>query len=128
MRNTPRLADKTRRNAGIVSLSLGVFLMLALSDAHSLIAQIDKLIVDQRLPELPRASGGQMAGVSGGALVVIGGSDYPTSLFEGGQKRWLDSILVLEPGAKAWKPTGKMDHPLGYGAAVSVDDSVVVIG
>ena len=81
-----------------------------------------------QLPDLPQASGGQMAGVSNGTLLVIGGSYYKTSLFEGGQKLWLDTILALEPDAKDWRLAGKLDHPLGYGAAVSVDDSVIVIG
>jgi N-acetylneuraminic acid mutarotase len=81
-----------------------------------------------QLPDLPQASGGQMAGVSNGTLLVIGGSYYKTSLFEGGQKLWLDTILALEPNAKDWRLAGKLDHPLGYGAAVSVDDSVIVIG
>jgi len=81
-----------------------------------------------QLPDLPQASGGQMAGVSNGTLLVIGGSYFKTSLFEGGQKLWLDTILALEPNAKDWRLAGKLDHPLGYGAAVSVDDSVIVIG
>jgi N-acetylneuraminic acid mutarotase len=127
MHNSLRL-DKTRRNLGTIALALGAALLFTHLGTHPLIAQADKRINAQRMPELPQASGGQMAGISGGALVVIGGSAFPTSLFEGGQKLWLDSILVLEPGAKAWKLVGRIDHPLGYGAAVSVDDSVIVIG
>jgi len=80
------------------------------------------------LPDLPQASGGQMAGVSNGTLLVIGGSYFKTSLFEGGQKLWLDTILALEPNGKAWKLAGRLDHPLGYGVAVGVGDSVIVIG
>jgi N-acetylneuraminic acid mutarotase len=69
-----------------------------------------------------------MAGVSDGTLLVIGGSYFKTSIFEGGQKLWLDTILALEPNGGAWKLAGRLEHPLGYGAAVSVDDSVLVIG
>jgi iduronate 2-sulfatase len=81
-----------------------------------------------QLPDLPQAGGGQMAGVSDGTLLVVGGSYFKTSIFEGGQKLWLDTILALEPNGEAWKPAGRLDHPLGYGAAVSVDDGVIVIG
>jgi arylsulfatase A-like enzyme/N-acetylneuraminic acid mutarotase len=79
-------------------------------------------------PDLPQASSGQMAGVSNETLLVIGGSYFKTSIFEGGQKLWLDTILALEPNGETWKLAGRLDHPLGYGAAVSVDDSVIVIG
>lgn len=85
-------------------------------------------ITHPQLPDLPQASGGQMAGVSNGTLLVIGGSYFKTSIFEGGQKLWLDTILALEPNAKAWRLAGRLEHPLGYGAAVSVDDSVIVVG
>jgi iduronate 2-sulfatase len=80
------------------------------------------------LPDLPQASSGQMAGVSDGTLLVIGGSYFKTSIFEGGQKLWLDTILALEPNGETWKLAGRLEHPLAYGAAVSVDDGVIVIG
>jgi arylsulfatase A-like enzyme/N-acetylneuraminic acid mutarotase len=80
------------------------------------------------LPDLPQASSGHMAGVSNGTLLVIGGSYFKTSIFEGGQKLWLDTILALEPNGETWKLAGRLDHPLGYGAAVGVDDGVIVIG
>jgi iduronate 2-sulfatase len=81
-----------------------------------------------RLPDLPQASGGQMAGLSDETLLVIGGSYFKTSIFEGGKKHWLDTILALEPNGEDWKLAGRLDHPLGYGAAVSVGDGVIVIG
>src|SRR5215475_2572816 len=80
------------------------------------------------LPDLPQPSSGQMAGVSNGTLLVAGGSYFKTSIFEGGQKLWLDTILALEPNGETWKLAGRLDHPLGYGAAVSVDDGVIVLG
>jgi N-acetylneuraminic acid mutarotase len=80
------------------------------------------------LPDLPQPSSGQMAGVSNGTLLVAGGSYFKTSIFEGGQKSWLDTILALEPNGESWKLAGRLDHPLGYGAAVSVDDGVIVLG
>jgi arylsulfatase A-like enzyme len=80
------------------------------------------------LPDLPQASSGQMSGVSNGTLLVVGGSYFKTSIFEGGQKLWLDTILALEPNGEAWKLAGRLDHPLGYGAAVSFDDGMIVVG
>lgn len=82
----------------------------------------------RRLPDLPQASGGQMAGVSNNTLLVIGGSYFKVPVWDGGQKLWLDTILALEPNAKEWKLAGRLDHALGYGAAVSVDDGVIVVG
>lgn len=109
-----------------------VFLFCSLlfggSSRFSSAANETPITATQSIPDLPQASGGQMAGVSNGALLVIGGSYFKTSIFEGGQKLWLDTILALEPNGKAWKLVGRLDHPLGYGASVSVDDGVIVIG
>lgn len=82
----------------------------------------------QRLPDLPRPSAGQMAGVSNGALIVAGGSYYQGSLFEGGRKLYLASILLLEAGAAGWREAGRLDHPLAYGAAAAIGDKVVIVG
>jgi len=101
-------------------------------DATAITPNIYRLAMTLRsqnpLPDLPQASSGQMAGVSNGTLLVIGGSYFKTSIFEGGQKLWLDTILALEPNGEAWKLAGRLENPLGYGAAVSVDDGVIVIG
>ena len=48
------------------------------------------------LPERPVAVGGQYAGVSGGALLAGGGAHFPTPLFEGGSKVWVDSVFALK--------------------------------
>ena len=80
------------------------------------------------LPALPLALGGQFAGVSNGALLAVGGSGFEVSIFEGGQKKWHDSIYVLEPGASGWQLAGRLDHPLAYGGSVTVTDGVICIG
>jgi SSS family transporter len=80
------------------------------------------------LPPLPQPSGGQMAGVANGTLLVIGGSHFDVPPWEGGAKIWLDQVFALEPAAREWKMVGHLPHPIGYGVAVSVDDSVIVIG
>jgi N-acetylneuraminic acid mutarotase len=122
------ISRQLRTNIAPATLLLGVLsiwthLMINAS-ARPPLAQTDL----SPLPDLPQASGGQMAGISNEALLVIGGSYFQRSLFEGGQKLWLETILALEPGAKTWKMAGRLDHPLGYGAAVSIDDSVILIG
>src|SRR5215831_4834878 len=61
------------------------------------------------LPDLPQPSSGQMAGVSNGTLLVAGGSYFKTSIFEGGQKLWLDTILALEPNGETWRLAGRLD-------------------
>lgn len=80
------------------------------------------------LPALPQPSGGHLVGQSNGTLLVIGGSYFNTPPWEGGKKIWLDTILALEPGAGSWKLAGRLPHPLGYGAAITVADSLIIIG
>jgi sialidase-1 len=81
-----------------------------------------------RIPDLPRPLSGHAAGVSHGALVIAGGTDFPTSMFEGGKKVWFDTIHVLPRGARAWRQAGRLPHPLAYAAAVGIDDRVIVAG
>ncbi len=83
---------------------------------------------NRMLPPLPQPSGGQMAGVSNHALLVIGGSYFDKPIWEGGTKLWLDTVHALESGAREWKPAGRLAHPLAYGAGVTATDGVIVIG
>jgi SSS family solute:Na+ symporter len=80
-----------------------------------------------RLPDLPLAISGQSGGVSHGALLVVGGSYFPVSPFEGGKKVWVDAVYVLEPGSERWL-TFRLDRPLAYAAGVTAQGGVVVIG
>jgi solute:Na+ symporter, SSS family len=82
----------------------------------------------QKLPQLPQARSGQFAGVSNGALVVIGGTNFPVSLFDGGQKLWYDDVFVLEPGQQEWRTGLRIDRPLAYGGSVTTSDGVICIG
>ena len=81
----------------------------------------------ERLPELPAPISGQMAGVRHGALLVLGGSNFPVPYFEGGAKTWVDTVYVLEPNAHQWK-TARLPRPSAYGAGVTTPDGVIVIG
>lgn len=82
----------------------------------------------KQLPKRPIAVGGQFAGISNGALLAAGGGAFPTPLFEGGKKVWVDSIFVLEPDASEWKPAGALSRPLAYGASVSDQKGLILIG
>lgn len=82
----------------------------------------------QTLPDLPQAVAGQFVGVSDGALLVAGGSSYPVSLFQGGIKRWVDTISVLEPGKREWRTGFTLEQPLAYGAAVSTANGLICLG
>lgn len=83
------------------------------------------------LPDLPDAEGfaGSYAGVHADALLVAGGANFPEKpLWEGGPKRWTDRIFVLEEPGGAWREPARLPRPMGYGAAVSLPQGVLLIG
>ncbi|MGL4550811.1 MAG: GDSL-type esterase/lipase family protein, partial [Gemmataceae bacterium] len=84
-----------------------------------------------RLPPLPDRQGfaAPFAGVSGGALVVAGGANFPDKKpWEGGKKVWYDTVFVLERPDGAWKVAGRLPRPLGYGVSVTHGGGVVCVG
>lgn len=85
-----------------------------------------------RLPDIPDAFGfaGSYAGVSGGALIVAGGANFPDGKrpWSGGAKTWHDRIHLLERSDGTWKPAGRLPRPLGYGVSVTYGDEVYCIG
>lgn len=94
------------------------------------------LLTWEDLPELPASLGvaGAYAGVSNGALIVAGGANFPEPLFKDGQvnpdavKTWWDTIYVLPAPDVQWQTAGKLSRPLGYGAAVTCDEGIILIG
>jgi len=78
----------------------------------------------QELPPLPLALGGQMVGVSRGALVVAGGSRFDKPPYEGGAKEWVDTIQVFDNG---WK-TFRLPWRRAYGCAASDGAAVWLFG
>src|SRR3954465_12073522 len=85
----------------------------------------------KQLPSLPDAEGfaGSFAGVSNGALLVAGGSNFPGKKpWEGGAKAWYDTVYVLESSTAAWKVAGKLRRPLGYGVSVTHNNGLVCAG
>lgn len=85
----------------------------------------------ERLPPLPDKEGfaAPFAGVSGGALIVAGGANFPGKRpWDGGKKEWTDAVFVLEkPGGK-WVAGGKLPRPLAYGVSVTHGGGVVCVG
>jgi SSS family solute:Na+ symporter len=83
------------------------------------------------LPPLPDTIGfgGPFAGVHNDALIVAGGANFPDAPpWDDGQKIWYDDIYVLESGASEWRTGWKLKRPLAYGASVSTDQGLVLIG
>ena len=83
------------------------------------------------LPPLPDpiGFGGPMAAAHGDALIVAGGANFPEAPpWEGGAKVWTSGVFVLEHGADAWREAAPLAAPRAYGAAVAVDDGVVLLG
>src|SRR3954462_3300250 len=85
----------------------------------------------KQLPSMPDAIGlaGSFAGVSGGALLVAGGANFPDKMpWEGGRKVWHDRVWVLESANASWREVGGLPRPLAYGISVSSRDSVICVG
>lgn len=90
------------------------------------------------LPPLPgqrRQSGlgGAFVGVSGGALIVAGGANFPESLpWRGGKKVWHDEIFIMvkEGRGDRWVRINDFTLPraLAYGAAVTTEGGIICIG
>jgi N-acetylneuraminic acid mutarotase len=88
-------------------------------------------IAADALPPIPDREGfaGSFAGVSGGALIVAGGANFPDKKpWHGGTKVWYDSVFVLDQADGKWAAAGKLPRPLGYGVCASWRDGVVCVG
>jgi len=84
-----------------------------------------------QLPSLPDPLGvaAPFAGVSGGALIVAGGANFPDKMpWEGGRKVWYDRVWLLNKPAGTWREVGKLPRPLGYGICATFKDRLVGVG
>jgi len=85
------------------------------------------------LPDLPDSLGvaGAFVGISNGALVVAGGSNFSKPLWAGGKKQFLSSIHVLHSdgqGGYVWVDGGRLPVAVSNGSAVCVAGGVLCIG
>lgn len=80
------------------------------------------------LPD-PLGVAGAFAGVSGGALLVAGGANFPDRVpWEGGKKVWHDTVYALHETNGPWRVVGKLPRPLGYGVSLTTKQGVLCIG
>jgi SSS family solute:Na+ symporter len=86
----------------------------------------------KQVAAIPDADGfaGAYAGVSNGALLVAGGTNFPGNKrpWTGGVKTWYDRVFVLEQPGGAWKEAGRLPKPMGYGVSLTYGDGVVCVG
>ncbi|HEY2585652.1 MAG TPA: kelch repeat-containing protein [Tepidisphaeraceae bacterium] len=90
-----------------------------------------RAVVWSSLPALPdpRGLAGGFAGVSGGAVIFAGGSNFPDGPpWEGGRKAWYDGVYTLDVSGGCWWLVGSLPGPRGYGASVSYRGAVICIG
>lgn len=98
----------------------------------------EKLFNDAIYKQLPKLAVGSkegvsasFAGITGNALVVAGGCNFPeTPAAEGGEKQFYDDIFALNDplNGKDWKHVGTLPRPIAYGVSVTVPDGVLCIG
>ena len=113
-----------RSVVGLVLLLITATLPATANEAHETPLQWSLL------PDLPTplGLGGPFVGVSNDVLVVAGGSNFPTSPFQGGTKQWRRDVYILEPDSGAWRTNFQIEHPLAYGGSVSTDQGFILLG
>jgi N-acetylneuraminic acid mutarotase len=77
----------------------------------------------EKLPSLPEPNAGFLGTGFGEEVVVIGGTNW-----QGDAKRWLDRILVFEPGKMVWREAGRLASPLAYAASGTSEDGFYFAG
>lgn len=84
-----------------------------------------------QFPPLPEPLGvaAPFAGVSGGALIVAGGANFPDKMpWEGGAKAWLNKVWVMQDPEAGWKEAGFLPGERAYGVCVTHRDAVICVG
>ena len=86
----------------------------------------------EELPVIPNSPGlsGAFAGVSNGALIVAGGSNFPQTPEGKAESRfWYADIYVLSDAEQeGWQTGFSLKEPLAYGASVISSQSLILIG
>lgn len=87
----------------------------------------------KRLADLPDGRGfaGQFVGVSGGRLLLYGGTNFPDKpIWEGGAKRWYRDVYALDSLDAKWRKVGALDatRAVGYGVALTTKEGILCVG
>ncbi|QDU75936.1 Sodium/glucose cotransporter [Bremerella volcania] len=118
-----------RRNLFRRTLLVVAIALLAFSSAR--VGRGETHLDWNKLPDLPNPLGvaGPFAGISGSALIVAGGANFPQPVWQS-NKQWVDTIHVLAPTDEgyAWKEGGSLPRPTAYGASVSTRHGVLCVG
>jgi SSS family transporter len=77
---------------------------------------------------LPQAMSGHFVGVVDGALVVVGGSYFEVSPWQGGNKIWLNGVYFLGGPDGTWSEADPLPHALAYGGMGSVAKGLILAG
>ena len=81
------------------------------------------------LPSLPQGLAGAFAGVSGGALIVAGGTNFLDGApWDGGTKSWFSAVYALSSPQDDWKRVGDLPRALGYGVSATWRGKVLCVG
>ncbi len=105
----------------------GIFTMIAALQADCETASLRW----RQLPPIPDRVGfaAPFAGVSGGALIVAGGANFPGAMpWEGGKKVWHDAVFVLPKPDGKWVTGFKLPRAIGYGVSVTTSNGVLCAG
>ncbi|MGI9472022.1 MAG: sodium:solute symporter family transporter [Rubripirellula sp.] len=93
--------------------------------------QVSDMLAWSELPDLPNSLGvaGPFVGVHDNGLIVAGGANFPTPVWDT-EKVWHDDVYVLRRSGDQyeWLECGALPRPLAYGASVSTSKGVLCIG
>lgn len=84
-----------------------------------------------QIATLPGGEGwaGMYAGVSDERLFCFGGVNFPDKRpWEGGQKKWYDTIYMLQEGNDWVELIDKLPSPLAYGVSITYSNKIILIG
>lgn len=112
-----------------------IFCLVLMWSSFDALAQKDNSIFDwseeQELPQ-PNGLNGAFVGTHNGALIFAGGNNFPDKpVWEGGKKKWYDSIYVLTKrnGKSAWQKVETcLPKALANGIAINTEQGLLCIG
>lgn len=125
----------------IILSNMGIFqkitiLILVLVSTLPVFGQDSLKLSIHNYPNLPADQGqeqalgfaGMLGGVHEGVIIAAGGANFPDALpWEGGQKKWSNSIYILKD--HTWKLSNtSLPFPLAYGASLNLPDGILCIG